>query len=140
MTVRRLYIASPSNQWLNPDRPEACQARVLETIIRAVDDLRAELGVTHWELFTLRDADSAKDDLLHRFGIMRDDYTPKPAYYALRDVIAELTKRRKGAGVCARARLSRTSGTAVPRSPASRIITVAGCETDAKARRARRSA
>ncbi len=55
---------------------EACQARVLETIIRAVDDLRAELGVTHWELFALRDADSAKNDLFHRFGIMRADYTP----------------------------------------------------------------
>ncbi len=61
-----------------PGRPEERQAQVLETIIRAVEDLRTELNVTHWELFTLRDADSVKDDLYHRFGIMRDDYTSSP--------------------------------------------------------------
>ncbi|MGI8902518.1 MAG: hypothetical protein ACR2IP_02405 [Solirubrobacteraceae bacterium] len=80
------------NGWpTGPGRPEERQAQVLETVIRAVNDLRAELNITHWELFTLRDADSAKDDLFHRFGIMRDDYTPKPAYHVLRGLIAELS-------------------------------------------------
>jgi len=46
-----------------PGRPEERQAQVLETIIRAVEDLRTELNVTHWELFTLRDADSVNLDL-----------------------------------------------------------------------------
>ena len=79
------------NGWpTGPDRPEETQARVLETVVRTVNDLRAELNVTHWELFTLRDADSSKDGLFHRFGILRDDYSPKPAFGILRDLIAEL--------------------------------------------------
>jgi hypothetical protein len=79
------------NGWpTGPGRPEDVQARVFETILRSVDDLRAELNVTHWELFTLRDADSSKDDIFYNFGVLRDDYTPKPAFYTLRDLFAEL--------------------------------------------------
>ncbi|GAA2470023.1 hypothetical protein [Winogradskya humida] len=79
------------NGWpTGPDRPEDQQAEVLETIIRTVHRLRAELNVTHWQLFTLRDADSSKDDLFHRFGVLRSDYSPKPAFHSLRRLIAEL--------------------------------------------------
>ena len=38
----------------------------------------------HYVLFGLRDAASSKPDLFHQFGIMRDDYTPKPAYTAFK--------------------------------------------------------
>jgi hypothetical protein len=48
------------------------------------------LHVTHWELFTLRDADSSQPDLFHNFGILRADYSPKPAFDRLRRLIAEL--------------------------------------------------
>ena len=79
------------NGWpTGPDRSEARQAEVLETIVRTVHRLRAELNVTHWELFTLRDADSSKDDMFHRFGVLRSDYSPKPAFHMLRRLIAEL--------------------------------------------------
>jgi hypothetical protein len=79
------------NGWpTGPDRPEEQQAIVLERIVRTVHALRADLNVTHWELFTLRDADSSKDDLFHRFGILRDDYSAKPAFHALRRLISEL--------------------------------------------------
>jgi len=82
------------NGWpTGPDRPEATQARVLEATLRAVHDLRAELNVTHWELFTLRDANSSKDDMFYRFGVLRDDYSAKPAFGMLRDLIAELRQR-----------------------------------------------
>lgn len=73
-------------------RSEERQADVLETVLRAVDARREELHVTHWELFTLRDADSAKDDLFHRFGILRDDYSPKPAFERLCSLIRELRR------------------------------------------------
>ena len=43
---------------------------MLETVLRAVHARASELNVTHWELFTLRDADSAKDDLFHSFGVL----------------------------------------------------------------------
>lgn len=63
---------------------------MLEAIIRTLHRLRAELNVTHWQLFTLRDADSTKDDLFHQFGVLRSDYSPKPAFHTLRRLIAEL--------------------------------------------------
>ena len=70
-----------------PGRTEADQARILETIVRTVAGLKTDLGITHWELFTLRDADSSSDDTFGRFGILRDEYTPKPAYAVVRDLI-----------------------------------------------------
>ena len=73
-------------------RPESAQARALETMLRTVHGLRAELNITHWELFTLRDADSSTDSLFHRFGVLHDDYSPKPAFGMLRELIAELRK------------------------------------------------
>jgi hypothetical protein len=74
-----------------PERTEDAQAVALETIIRAVHRLRGELNVTHWELFTLRDADTAKDGMFHHFGVLRDDYSAKPAFDVLRRLIAELS-------------------------------------------------
>jgi hypothetical protein len=72
------------NGWpTGPGRPEEQQAAVLETVVRTVHRLRAELNITHWQLFTLRDADSSRDDLFHRFGVLRSDYSPKPAFDTL---------------------------------------------------------
>jgi hypothetical protein len=59
-------------------------------VIRAVDGLRSELSITHYDLFGLRDADSGIDELFHQFGIVRDDYTPKPAFDAFRHLVDEL--------------------------------------------------
>ncbi|HEY5196937.1 MAG TPA: hypothetical protein VIJ51_07910 [Solirubrobacteraceae bacterium] len=73
-----------------PGRTEDAQAVALETIVRAVHRVRGELNITHWELFTLRDADTSKDGMFHHFGVLRDDYSPKPAFDVLRRLIAEL--------------------------------------------------
>ena len=79
------------NGWpTGPDRPEDRQAEVLEEVLRAVHARRHELNVTHWELFALRDADSTKASPFHQFGIVRDDYSPKPAFDRLRQTFAEL--------------------------------------------------
>ena len=66
------------------------QADALEALVRAVHAVRQELNVTHWELFTLRDADSTVDSLFYQFGILRDDYTPKPAFDRLAQLYHEL--------------------------------------------------
>ncbi|HWH10765.1 MAG TPA: hypothetical protein VG165_06525 [Solirubrobacteraceae bacterium] len=76
-----------------PGRSEQDQAVAFETIIRAVHRLRGELNITHWELFTLRDADTAHDDMFRHFGILRDDYSRKPAFDVIRRLIAELGDR-----------------------------------------------
>jgi len=79
------------NGWpTGPARSEAQQADVLETVLRAVHARRDELNVTHWELFTLRDADSSSSDLFHQFGVLHDDYSPKPAFGRLCELFAEL--------------------------------------------------
>lgn len=64
--------------------------KVLETVIRTIYELRLELNISHYELFGLRDADSSKEDLFHQYGIMRDDYSPKPAYDTFKKLIQEL--------------------------------------------------
>jgi hypothetical protein len=63
---------------------------VLETVILTIYNLSQELNISHYELFGLRDADSSKDDLFHQYGIMRDDYSPKPAYNIFKKLIQEL--------------------------------------------------
>jgi hypothetical protein len=79
------------NGWpTGPGRPEDEQAAVLDTVLRAVHDRRRELNITHWELFALRDADSTRANPFHQFGIVRDDYSPKPAFERLRRTFAEL--------------------------------------------------
>ncbi|MBN7773253.1 hypothetical protein [Clostridium aminobutyricum] len=79
------------NPFTNIERPYDRQSEVLELIIRTIYDLRNELNISHYELFGLRDADSREEDLFHQFGIMRDDYTPKPAYATFKKLIEELS-------------------------------------------------
>lgn len=78
------------NPVANIERSYERQAEVLETVIRTIYNLRQELNISHYELFGLRDADSSKDDLFHQYGIMRDDYSPKPAYDTFKKLIQEM--------------------------------------------------
>ena len=80
------------NGWpTNPTRSYARQAEVLETIIRAVHKYREEFNITKYELFDLRDADSSQDNIFYQFGLLRDDYSPKPAYKIFKQLVAELS-------------------------------------------------
>ncbi|MCH3964473.1 MAG: hypothetical protein LKE46_09355 [Clostridium sp.] len=78
------------NPVANMKRTYERQTEVLETVVRTIYNLRQELNISHYELFGLRDADSSKDDLFHQYGIMRDDYSPKPAYDTFKKLIYEL--------------------------------------------------
>ena len=79
------------NGWpTSPTRSDEQQAAVLETIIRTLYEHRTELNITHYELFDLRDADSSTPEFGYQFGLLRDDYTPKPAFERFRQLIAEL--------------------------------------------------
>lgn len=80
------------NGWpTGPNRPYERQVAVLETIVRTVYGLRAELNISHYEHFDLRDAASTNPTLGYEFGLLRDDYTPKPAFARYRELIAELS-------------------------------------------------
>jgi hypothetical protein len=79
------------NGWpTGPCRYYTRQAEHVEETIRTVHKLRCTLNITHYELFSLRDADTANPDCNHQFGILRDDYSPKPAFEIYRKLIAEL--------------------------------------------------
>jgi hypothetical protein len=71
------------------------QADVIGTVVRTVHRLAGDLNITHYMLFGLRDADSSQPDLFHQFGILRDDYTPKPAYATFSSLIDELSAPRR---------------------------------------------
>jgi hypothetical protein len=79
------------NGWpTGPNRFYTRQADMLQSIITKVYELRNALNITQFELFSLRDADTANPDIQRQFGIMRDDYTPKPAFDTYRRLIKEL--------------------------------------------------
>ena len=75
-----------------PGRPAERQAEVLRTIVETIaghsTNKHDVAGYIH---FTLRDACSARPDLFSQFGLMTDDYTPKPAFRVYRDLIETLT-------------------------------------------------
>lgn len=79
------------NGWpTGPGRPEQRQATTLETVVRTVAALATDLNIDGYSFFALRDADSSAEGLFHHFGLLRDDYTPKPAFETYRRLIDEL--------------------------------------------------
>ena len=75
-----------------PNRYYTRQADILESIVRTTCELRQSLNIDQFELFSLRDADTANPDMRHQFGIMRDDYMPKPAFETFQRLIRELAQ------------------------------------------------
>lgn len=71
-----------------PGRGARRQARVLRAIAKEVSDHRREYGVTGFRWFDLRDADSDSRSFESQYGLLRDDYVPKPAFRAYRGIIA----------------------------------------------------
>ncbi len=79
------------NGWpTGPTRTYERQTTVIETIIQTIYEQRERFNITHYELFDLRDADSANPDLFSQFGLLRDNYSPKPAFETYRRLIATL--------------------------------------------------
>ncbi|NEA41346.1 hypothetical protein [Streptomyces sp. SID11385] len=67
-----------------PDRSPRRQAEIVEAVVRLA---AAEPGVAAYTHFALRDADSTRPGLFHRFGLMTDRYDPKPAFDVLRGLV-----------------------------------------------------
>ncbi|AYF73496.1 hypothetical protein D7D52_06070 [Nocardia yunnanensis] len=80
------------NGWpTGPDRSGERQAEMLELVVSIVDGLSSELNITTYEHFSLRDACSDRGDMNLEFGLLRSDYTPKPAFDRYRALIAALS-------------------------------------------------
>jgi len=74
-----------------PGRPAERQAEVLHSVVGVIARNAGPLNITGYLHFALRDARSAGDGLLCQFGLMTDDYTPKPAFGAYRNLIEAMT-------------------------------------------------
>jgi hypothetical protein len=69
-------------------RDEAEQVSKLRAMVQAVNDYRRNYNVTDYRWFSLRDTDTASPNFQLHYGLLRDDYGPKPAFSAYRDLIA----------------------------------------------------
>ena len=61
-------------------------------MVRAVHDFRGNYWVSDYRWFDLRDGDTSNPNFQQQYGLMRDDYTPKPAF----DVVCKVF----GGGEC----------------------------------------
>jgi hypothetical protein len=75
-----------------PGRTQTRQAEVLRTVVDVIAASASELNITGYIHHTLRDACSAGDGRFCQFGLMTDDYTPKPAFHVYRDLIDALRR------------------------------------------------
>ena len=71
----------------NLGRTESQQVADLGSTVEAVHRLSGTLGVTDYRYFNLRDNDSDGADLFDAVGLLRDDYSEKPAFAAYRSLI-----------------------------------------------------
>jgi hypothetical protein len=76
-----------------PGRSEADQQAALESMIGAASTYRGNYNVTDYFWFDLRDADSASPNFQQQYGLMHDDYSPKPAFGSFRSLVSRLSVR-----------------------------------------------
>ena len=89
------------NGWpTGPGRSEEAQEAAMRAMIGAVHEVRGTYNVTDYRWFDLRDHNSSSTNFQHHYGLLRDDYTPKPAFATYRELIRQLArgKRRLGPG------------------------------------------
>jgi hypothetical protein len=99
-------------------RREDMQAQVADAMIRAANDFRGTYNVTDYRWFNLRDANTSDSGIAQHFGLMRDDYTEKPAFAVVAKLYGQIARRfppsspsaRDDAGCLKRAGALRSSG------------------------------
>jgi hypothetical protein len=69
-------------------RSPQLQASVLRETVATVQSVRARFGIDALNWFSLRDGNTASGQLQNGYGLLRDDYAPKPAFTAYQDIIA----------------------------------------------------
>jgi hypothetical protein len=76
-----------------PGRSEAVQRRVLREFVRTAVAYRGTYGITDFRWFGLRDNNSEGPNFQSFFGLLRDDYSRKPAFGEYRRLIARYGRR-----------------------------------------------
>lgn len=85
---RDVPIHVEENGWpTGPGRSEAEQVRAMRQMVGAVRDFRGTYGVTDYRWFDLRDHNTSGPNFQQHYGLLRDDYTRKPAFGVYRRLV-----------------------------------------------------
>jgi hypothetical protein len=76
-----------------PGRSYERQAQALDTMVHAVNDFRGTFNISDYRWFNLRDGDTTSPNFQQQYGLMTDEYVPKPAFGLYRRLVAQLTRR-----------------------------------------------
>ena len=94
---RSVPIHVEENGWpTGPGRSYDKQAEVLDTMVHAVNDFRGTFNISDYRWFNLRDGDSTSTNFQTQYGLMTDQYVPKPAFGLYRKLVAHLTVHDRG--------------------------------------------
>ena len=59
----------------------------------AAHDFRGTYNVTDYRWFDLRDHRTSSPNCQQQYGLLRDDYTPKPAFAVYAELVEALSRR-----------------------------------------------
>jgi len=91
-----IHVEENGYPTLEPTRSYAEQVNAMRQMVGAVHDFRGTFNVTDYRWFDLRDHRTSSQNFQHQYGLLRDDYTPKPAFEVYRELVAELARRKRG--------------------------------------------
>jgi hypothetical protein len=81
------------NGWpTGPGRSEAYQETAMRAMVGAVHQFRGTYNISDYRWFNLRDHNSSSQNFQQHYGLLRDDYSPKPAFAAFRELIRRLAR------------------------------------------------
>ena len=76
------------NGWpTGPGRSEDAQLQALRDMVSTVNEFRGTFGVSDYRWFDLRDHNTSSPNFQHHYGLLRDDYSPKPAFAAYQQLV-----------------------------------------------------
>jgi hypothetical protein len=102
-TTFRCYAAIPKipesvpihveeNGWpTGPGRSYERQAEAMDTMVHMVHDFRGTFNISDYRWFNLRDGDSTSPNFQTQYGLMTDEYVPKPAFGLYRRLVKQFT-------------------------------------------------
>jgi hypothetical protein len=78
---------------LEPVRSYAEQVNAMRQMVGAVHEFRGTYNVTDYRWFDLRDHRTSSTNFQHQYGLLRDDYEPKPAFAVYGELVERLSRR-----------------------------------------------
>ena len=88
-----IHVEENGYPTLEPSRSYAEQESAMREMVGAVDEFRGTYNVTDYRWFDLRDHRTSSPNFQQQYGLLRDDYTPKPAFATYAELVEGLSRR-----------------------------------------------